>query len=398
MRSSWKQLRVGFTLIELLVVIAIIGVLIALLLPAVQKVREAANRTSCANNLKQIGLAVHNFHDTYGQFPNTGGWWATGPAYDASGSPVGLKYQTAGWAFQILPFMEQDNLYRLVDVYPPNATPQTATNLSFFNQAMKSTGWTISGPQGGYLSDIGVTDGLNAAGAARSIPVPTYYCPSRRPVGVYNKQNNLNDYTAVAPGHVPLYRNSAGLLSNDLQGLVYGWAPQSEGYSDGDYGLHHGVIGIGNRWQGELTRHTFASVKDGTSNTMMIGEAWKQSNSYGAQGGDDNGPFEGTDEDIIRSCATNLDPAAPDSQQSDPQGPLRANPSQDAPVDNIGGWSTVSWNSQFGFGAAHPAGINACFADGSVHNVKYGVDPEVFNALGNMDDGTTLHSDPDNIN
>ncbi len=137
-------------------------------------------------------------------------------------------------------------------------------------------------------------------------------------------------------------------------------------------------------------------MKDGTSNTMMVGEAWKQTNAYGGQGGDDTGPIEGTDEDIVRSTATNLDPSI--SVQSDPQGPMRANPSHDAPVDNIGGWSTVSWNSQFGFGAAHPEGINAVFADGSVHNIKYGIDPDVFNALGNMDDGTTLHSDPDNIN
>src|SRR6266446_9666066 len=113
--------RIGFTLIELLVVIAIIGVLIALLLPAVQKVREAANRTQCANNLKQIGLAVHNFHDTYGTFPNTGGWWQTGITYDQSGTPIGIKYQQAGWLYQIMPFIEQDNLYKLPDLLPVGA-------------------------------------------------------------------------------------------------------------------------------------------------------------------------------------------------------------------------------------------------------------------------------------
>ncbi|NBU73049.1 MAG: DUF1559 domain-containing protein [Bacteroidetes bacterium] len=109
-RSS--GVRAGFTLIELLVVIAIIAVLIGLLVPAVQKVREAANRMQCTNNLKQLGIACHNHHDQLGFMPH-GGWaWWFPPTYIGLGSPATGKAQNAGWGFQVLPYIEQDSVWK----------------------------------------------------------------------------------------------------------------------------------------------------------------------------------------------------------------------------------------------------------------------------------------------
>src|SRR6266852_2903879 len=103
------RIRLGFTLIELLVVIAIIGVLIGLLLPAVQKARESANRMKCQNNLKQIGLALHNYHDTYKAFPP--GYRASVPYTDGA-TDTGPGW---GWAAFILPYIEQNNVSRQLD-------------------------------------------------------------------------------------------------------------------------------------------------------------------------------------------------------------------------------------------------------------------------------------------
>jgi prepilin-type N-terminal cleavage/methylation domain-containing protein/prepilin-type processing-associated H-X9-DG protein len=402
MRNKWLRLRLGFTLIELLVVIAIIGVLIALLLPAVQKVREAANRTQCANNLKQIGLAVHNFHDTYGSFPNNGNQWYTGISFDTNLAPQPSKWQQAGWGFQILPFIEQDNLYKTVDMTDANGNPTNDIPTALAaGHVLDMAKEAANGNRNfaGARPNTFCINYLNGAannkwGVARSTPIKIYYCPSRRSAAGYTgAPTGLTDYASANPSPVPMHQNSTGQYIEDINSMLQGW-PDGSLNEDWQYGMTHGVIPHGNNWDSGALKHTFASVSDGTSNTLLVGEKLVPTNVYtGGAWFDDTGPFEGADSDVNRAtgalqvCLYGLNgtPCLPPP-----------NPSRDQNLNLDGNWGT-GWAAGYGFGSAHPAGINAVFADGSVHNIKYGIDPQVFNALGNINDGTNFAADPDNI-
>jgi prepilin-type N-terminal cleavage/methylation domain-containing protein len=386
-KKKWLRLRIGFTLIELLVVIAIIGVLIALLLPAVQKVREAANRISCANNCKQIGLALHNFHDTEGRFPSLGLTWGdNGPyghdsggpgwtfvrdpgiSYTSSNTPLSIKNQSAGWMFQILPYIEQQNLYNTSDVhYGTNGQPDNLT-------PSPKTGSTILGPvdgfpQGSYMIALAATPGPGP----RTTVVKTYYCPSRRAPDLYGGGLSMNDYAAAQPGAVPL--DSPEVTSG--QGTkARGWGRDPDEAMSADWGWgygNHGTIEV------RTMKITFASITDGTANTMVVAEKFVQPQWYGGGGGgNDQGWAQGSDPDNSRTAA---------SSRADKGSVNQANPlhDQNNPPD--------TWKAECQLGSAHPAGINAVFGDGSVHHVKFGIDEEVFNALASRDDGLNYQSD-----
>jgi prepilin-type N-terminal cleavage/methylation domain-containing protein/prepilin-type processing-associated H-X9-DG protein len=317
------KLASGFTLVELLVVIAIIGILVALLLPAVQAARESARRKQCINHLKQIGLASHLLEDSYKVFPSAGiGPW---PPITMSGNAVkSPDEQEIGWGFQILPYIEETGLHDLRD---PNAKAFTAA----------------------IVERVIATK-----------PVTFYFCPSRRRPTAQGPRY-LIDYASSVPTHLnindttkaPVFREGEYWCANPPTGSTDPHGRNTNGV------LKCTALGIITRTPRWGTATRIEQVTDGMSSTMMYSEKWVETDAYDTgQWYDDRGWTDGYDPDIVRSTAQ---PPRPDD-----------------PVDNN--------QDPFFMGSAHPGGINACFGDGSVHSISYDVDPHIFNRWGNRRD------------
>src|SRR5437773_4996818 len=317
--------RAAFTLIELLVVIAIIGVLIALLLPAVQKVREAGNRISCANNLKQLGLSVHNFHDTYRRFPRAGGNILYGVDH-SWGSPDVVTYT-------IIP--ESPGLMTI-----PENNPGWIT----------ADGWLMA-----------IRPYIEQDRARTQTRIKTIECPSDsnnpgRSTDDPDWGASLTSYLAVAGRDS--YLDGLGIIIQPYDPN----APRDNAYTAKGWGWLSGPWLVDRKVR-------IADVKDGTSNTLMIGERPPMPPDQLYWGYDFNGGFDSA------MCAAAIGPA--DGLHlayttSDPSGGNDASfPPCPLPAYFAAPQNPQSVCDTNHFWSFHPGGANFCMGDGSVHFISY---------------------------
>ena len=305
-------MRKGFTLVELLVVIAIIGMLVGLLLPAVQQAREAARQMQCGNNLKQIGLACLN-HESQMKYYPSAGWscsWAGDPDRGFG------KMQPGGWTFSLLPFLEQNALYQ----YASNGDR--------------------SNPDRAKITETHRT------------PLAVYLCPSRRACKIYPAgspaSSNCNTSDELAKGDYASNYGVTDAVNTSGNPGSYANADKNTGWVTQNY---DGVMI-------SCSEITVGEIRDGTTNTYLVGEKNKNPDRYEISCCcDDNGLFCGADPDNSR--ATKLPPL------QDRQGIV---PRQQ-------------------FGSAHAGALGFVMCDGSVQRISYSIDLEVHQNLGSRADG-----------
>jgi prepilin-type N-terminal cleavage/methylation domain-containing protein len=344
MRSSTPSRRLAFTLVELLVVIAIIAVLIALLLPAVQKVRESANRARCLNNLKQIGLAVHHFHDVRGGLP---------PAVTGN---TGLTL----WGV-ILPFIEQEAL---------------ASKLN-----MDASGGVDACTSASHIGTAAANASLaNYNALNKALGVSTYLCPTRRTSPAMNNWNlPVGDYAIImaAPaGQDWVFTNVTPDVQNQALRVAKCAGDMNLVYiSNGPSPLYN------NPNAGWMPRDTFARITDGLSNTVLVGEKHITQNYLGKCCRADNGP-NGHDGYIYWN-RSNGNPyygeywVAGSVNLGIARTPLEGENLPLGTTPNLGSW--------------HPGICNFLLADGSAQSVSVSLSSQVLKNLGNVKDGQAIN-------
>ncbi|HQX50835.1 MAG TPA: DUF1559 domain-containing protein [Planctomycetaceae bacterium] len=314
-----KSLTRGFTLIELLVVIAIIAILIALLLPAVQQAREAARRTQCKNNLKQLGLALHNYHDIFNMFP-------PGAMITTNGVPApGVAFAGSCWAIAIFPQIEQGNLYQLIATATPDtimpSIPQLSPQLFQLTNQKMAAFTCPSDPNGG------------------------------KSTSQWGQAHDYNDGTCInyAACHGTNYINGTNIVSRAstaMNGIMYGMSSSS-----------------------------FASITDGTSNTLLIGEIclypdtterdwhgrmYRADWASGVLFNSSLPPNTRTPDLMIRCQTSPTDPAIPCT-------------------------TNQAGNNATYVRSRHTGGAHALMADGSTQFFSSNIDTPLFGALGTRD-------------
>jgi prepilin-type N-terminal cleavage/methylation domain-containing protein len=342
-----RPTRRAFTLVELLVVIAIIGILVALLLPAVQAAREAARRAQCTNQLKQIALAWHLHHDTHKFYPS-GGW-----GYRYMGDPdrgFGEK-QPGGWAYSCLPYLEEQATHQIgAGITSPTPSPSPDKKAA--------------------LKDLSTR------------PVSVFYCPTRRSPAalptVPTPYLNADPPDPIVQARSDYAANVGPVYLDHWDNIQWRDGPSSFVRADQGIGFRKtSTNGALPNWMDMINgivyqawEYSVNDITDGTAQTYLVGEKYLPPDVYLGETresardfGDDQSCWSGDDLDTCRFADRNWPPLQ----------------------DQIG--LTDMWDR---FGSAHPSTFQMSFCDASVHTISYDIDPDTHERLGGRRDGEVV--------